>query len=293
MSATLVDNDEVVSKHPAGSVGAAIAAGVLPDRVWVYSNYHCNLECAYCLTESAPRSKRRIIGPDQMVAIAEQAAALGYREVGVTGGEPFMRRDLTEIILAMAAHLPVTVLTNGTLFGDDRLDGLDPLLGQPVRFQISLDSPDPEPNDAMRGPLNYAKVVEAVPRMVQRGHKVRIATTLDEGTMDTDDGRRLCELHRSWGITDDDHLVRPIITSGRAEDTGLGERFERDQLPAELTISGHGAFWSAFGPTVYRGRTDTHLLITRTTLPLEVPARALLGLVEGRPPGADANIGIR
>ena len=53
------------------------------------------------------------------------------------------------------------------------------------------------------------------------------------------------------------------------------------------------AFWSAFGPTVHKGRTDTHLLITRTTLPLEVPALALLGLVEGRPPGADASIGIR
>ena len=104
-----------------------------------------------------------------------------------------------------------------------------------------------------------------------------------------DDQVRLCALHRSWGITDDDHLVRPIITSGRAEDSGMGERFARDQLPPELTISDHGAFWSAFGPTVHKGRTDTHLLITRTTLPLEVPALALLGLVEGRPPGADAS----
>ena len=293
MSATAIDEDVVATEHLPGSVGAAIASGVLPDRVWVYSNYHCNLECAYCLTESAPRSKRRIIGPEQMVAIAEQAAALGFREVGVTGGEPFLRRDLPEIVTAMAQHLPVTVLTNGTLFGGDRLDALDALLGQPVRFQISLDSPDPEPNDAMRGPLNYAKVVEAVPRMVQRGHTVRIATTLEEGQMSADDHSRLCELHRSWGISDDDHLVRPIITSGRAEDTEMGERFERDQLPAELTISDHGAFWSAFGPTVHNGRTDTHLLITRTILPLEVPAQALLGLVEGRPPGADANIGIR
>ena len=224
-----------------------------------------------------------------MVAIAEQAAALGFKEVGVTGGEPFLRRDLPDIIVAMSEHLPVTVLTNGTLFGGDRLDALDVLVDRPVRFQISLDSPDPEPNDAMRGPLNYAKVVDAVPRMVGRGHTVRIATTVDEGAMMPDDQVRLCALHRSWGITDDDHLVRPIITSGRAEDSGMGERFARDQLPPELTISDHGAFWSAFGPTVHKGRTDTHLLITRTTLPLEVPALALLGLVEGRPPGADAS----
>ncbi|MBK7018486.1 radical SAM protein [Candidatus Neomicrothrix sp.] len=289
MSVEAPTDPEATVNETVGPIAAAIESGLLPGRVWVYSNYHCNLECAYCLTESAPRSTRRIIGPEQMVAIAEQAAALGFKEVGVTGGEPFLRRDLPDIIVAMSEHLPVTVLTNGTLFGGDRLDALDVLVDRPVRFQISLDSPDPEPNDAMRGPLNYAKVVDAVPRMVGRGHTVRIATTVDEGDMMPDDQVRLCALHRSWGITDDDHLVRPIITSGRAEDSGMGERFARDQLPPELTISDHGAFWSAFGPTVHKGRTDTHLLITRTTLPLEVPALALLGLVEGRPPGADAS----
>ena len=71
------DGTEPAAEHLPGSVGAAIESGVLPDRVWVYSNYHCNLECAYCLTESAPRSKRRIIGPEHMVAIAEHLLAHG------------------------------------------------------------------------------------------------------------------------------------------------------------------------------------------------------------------------
>ena len=38
------------------AIAEAVAAGVLPGRVWMYSNYHCNLACAYCLTESAPDS---------------------------------------------------------------------------------------------------------------------------------------------------------------------------------------------------------------------------------------------
>jgi hypothetical protein len=47
-------------------------------------------------------------------------------------------------------------------------------------------------------------------------------------------------------------------------------------LPAELTITADGAFWSPFGPTVHGGRLDTDLLITRTTRPLSVPAAAML-----------------
>jgi hypothetical protein len=64
-------------------------------------------------------------------------------------------------------------------------------------------------------------------------------------------------------------------------------------LPPELTVTAEGAFWSPFGPTVTDGRLDTDLLVTRTTTPLSIPAAALLRLVEGRPPGADAATGIR
>jgi hypothetical protein len=64
-------------------------------------------------------------------------------------------------------------------------------------------------------------------------------------------------------------------------------------LPAELTITIDGAFWSPFGPTVHGGRLDTDLLITRTTMPLRVPAAALLRLVQARPPGADAQLNIQ
>jgi hypothetical protein len=67
----------------------------------------------------------------------------------------------------------------------------------------------------------------------------------------------------------------------------------QNDLPAELTITADGAFWSPFGPTVRGGRLDTGLLITRTTRPLQVPAQALLRLIEGRPRGADSALSIR
>ena len=41
------------------AIADAIGAGTLPGRVWFYSNYHCNLACRYCLTESAPDVPRR------------------------------------------------------------------------------------------------------------------------------------------------------------------------------------------------------------------------------------------
>jgi hypothetical protein len=63
---------------------------------------------------------------------------------------------------------------------------------------------------------------------------------------------------------------------GRAQVHGLGVDAAQSDLPAELTITDDGAFWGPFGPTVNGGKLDTDLLITRTTLPLSVPAEALL-----------------
>lgn len=73
----------------------------------------------------------------------------------------------------------------------------------------------------------------------------------------------------------------------------MGVEATMGDLPAELTVTVDGAFWSPFGPTVRNGRLDTDLLITRTIDPLSVPAAALLRLVADRPRGSDAQLGIR
>jgi MoaA/NifB/PqqE/SkfB family radical SAM enzyme len=275
-----------------GPIAEAIADGTMPGRVWVYTNYNCNLSCSYCLTESSPRSERRELNHDVMVQIARDARELGFTDLGVTGGEPFLLPWLPEAIVEMAAELPLILLTNATLFGGDRLERAAQLAGHDVALQISLDSHLPDINDMARGPDNFAKVVESVPRLVARGVRVRIATTtagpLDDPRLDP-----LKELVASLGVAADDHLVRPIVRRGRADELALGLNAGPQDIPSELTITADGAFWGSFGPTVRNGRLDTDLLLTRTILPLSVPADALLAALGGMPEGHDAALGIR
>jgi MoaA/NifB/PqqE/SkfB family radical SAM enzyme len=266
------------------AIAEAIESGRLPGRVWLYSNYHCNLACSYCLTESAPDVAKRRLGRERMVELGREAADLGFSELGVTGGEPFIEPDMPETVARLAQILPVVVLTNGTLFTTRRLQRLAPLGELDVKLQISLDSSDPVANDVMRGPNNFGKVVDAIPRLVDLGIRVRIASTLEY--VDDGDMAQLCALHRDLGVPDEDHIVRPVIRRGRAIDNGMGVSAEVKDLPAELTITSDGAFWSAFGPTVHGGRLDTDLLVTRTVTPLSVPAMAMLRLLDVQPASA-------
>lgn len=263
-------------------------------RLWFYANYHCNLACRYCLTDSAPNSARRILSAERMVRAADQAAEIGFTDLGVTGGEPFLRADMPETLARLAEVLPTVVLTNATLFQNSRIERLQPLVGAPVAVQVSLDSADPAPNDTLRAPDNHSTVVETIPRLVDLGIRVRVATTLDPAVpFDEEDQARLCALHRSLGVADEDHVVRPVVRRGRADTAGMGVVAGLDDLPPELTITTDGAFWSPFGPTVRDGRLDTDLLVTRTTDPLRTPMEVLQGLVAGRPPGDDSRLGIR
>ena len=274
-----------------GAVSDPLADGTIGRRLWVYNNYHCNLACSYCLTESGPKVARRELDPATVLDLAREAKDIGFTGIGITGGEPFLVPDMPQLLFEVSRVLPVLVLTNGTLFSRALLADMEVLRDADVTLQISLDHPDPDANDVMRGPDNFRRVVEAVPELLRRGIAVRIATTLEEE--DADDLQRLCALHRSLGVIDDDHVVRPILKRGRAESAQLGVVARHLDLDPELTITADGAFWSPFAPTVRGGVLDTDLLLTRTVRPLQRPLNAMLTVVRARPEGADSTLNIR
>ena len=271
---------------------SAVAEGRCGDRLWLYATYHCNLACVYCLTESRPGiADRRTLGRQTMVRAATEARELGFTCLGVTGGEIFMLADAAETVVELGEILPTIVLTNGTLLTERVLRRLEPLAGSDVALQLSLDSPEPSHNDALRGPENFARVATAVPALLERGIRVRLATTVEDQT--EDELGRLCELHRVWGLSDDDHLVRSVVRRGRAALEGLGiEPGPSDILP-ELTITADGAFVHPFAPTVRHGVTDLDLLVSRQINPLEAALRRFLRVVADQPVGTDVARNIR
>ena len=270
----------------------AVAEGRMGDRLWLYATYHCNLACVYCLTESHPRiANRRRLQDETMLRAARQAEELGFAGIGITGGEVFLQPEFPELLAGIAEILPTVALTNATLFTERLLDRLAVLAGLDVALHVSLDSDVPDRNDAFRGPENFAKVVESVPRLVERGIRVRIQTTVEYQS--EEELGRVCALHRRWGIPDDDHIVRPVGRRGRAAVEELGiDPGPFDILP-ELTLTADGAFLHPFAPTVRHGVTDLDGLVSRQILPLQVPVAKLLRIVAQQPVGDDVVRNIR
>jgi MoaA/NifB/PqqE/SkfB family radical SAM enzyme len=133
----------------------------------------CNLQCTHCINASGPRDPW--LAPLDGEAVRRwvtEAAALGVKEIYFTGGEPFLHAEMPELLEFSLAVAPTTVLTNGTLIGDalaDRLAGLSAAARYSLEIRVSLDDPDPERNDAVRGRGAFARALRTVRRLDARG----------------------------------------------------------------------------------------------------------------------------
>jgi hypothetical protein len=123
---------------------AELAADQLPGtRLWLYTNFDCNLACDYCCARSAPQAPRRALGIDRIRRLATEALDAGVRELILTGGEPFLLPDIDELVAVCTAALPTTLLTNGMLFRGSRRHRLQRMDRGRLTLQISLDSATP------------------------------------------------------------------------------------------------------------------------------------------------------
>lgn len=134
-----------------------------PRRLHVVLTERCNLRCLSCFMAETPASAAAGELPDAVVLdLLEDAVGLGIREVYLVGGEPFVRRDLVlEAAARVKGHgLRGEMTTNGTLLrpGDARRlveIGWDYL-------QVSVDGPDAETHDALRGaPGSFHRIVRS------------------------------------------------------------------------------------------------------------------------------------
>jgi len=148
-------------------------------ELWVHSNNSCNLQCAHCLVSSGPDGDKGV-APDVLRGWIQQGLELGVKRVFITGGEPFLRKDMVGLIAWILSHdeTEVCVLTNGMLFTDDRLSALSDFPTDRFRVQISLDGSTPELNDPCRGAGSFEKITAGIRSAVDAGLRVTVTTVI-------------------------------------------------------------------------------------------------------------------
>src|SRR6185436_8968455 len=225
------------------------------SRLWLYTNFDCNLTCDYCCVRSSPSAPRRELGLARVQQIAREATELGVEEIFVTGGEPFLLEEIGEILIACASAAPTTVLTNGMLFTGRRAETLQALPRDRIVFQISLDSATPDLHDFHRGAGTWSRTREGIQYARELGFRVRLAATISNDA-EADEFRQFLDEEK---IAEEDRVIRRIAMRGVASE---GVAVSRMDLVPEVTITAEGVYWHPVGAE------DNDLLVTREIFPL-------------------------
>ncbi|HLF74870.1 MAG TPA: radical SAM protein [Anaerolineales bacterium] len=225
-------------------------------KLWIYTNYDCNLKCSYCVAKSGPNAPRRALGMENVRRLVDEAVELGFEHIFFTGGEPFLINEIYDMLAYSSARIKTTVLTNAMLLHGARLERLCAIANENLIVQVSLDGGRPEDHDAYRGAGTWAKTVEGIKLLQAAGFRVRLGTT--ETPVNSAHLDKMCEFHRSIGIPDEDHFIRPLAKRGYSRE---GLELGMGNLVPEITVNLDGVFWHPLS-------TDADMQVNKKIFPL-------------------------
>jgi len=145
---------------------------------WCVTGF-CNLNCRHCYMQ-APAGRYGELPFDAMAGLVEQFERANVLEVSLTGGEPFLRRDLLDLIQLLADKRIrlAQIYSNGLLITDQHLEGIRRIGFRPA-FQISFDGVGA--HDQMRGTRGTeSRVVDTIRRLRGAGLPVVVSTSVDK-----------------------------------------------------------------------------------------------------------------
>jgi len=165
----------------------------------------CNLRCVYCMPlEGLDWLKREeILTYEEITQVVRTMAGMGLERVRITGGEPLIRRDLSDLVKMIAAIPEIDDLslsTNAVLLAD-QAEALKEAGIQ--RLNISLDSLQADRVDAIsRRPGSYSKIMEGLDAAEEVGFaplKINVVLIRGQNDDEIEDFARITR-ERPWHI---------------------------------------------------------------------------------------------
>lgn len=195
-----------------------------PIKLFINVSNKCNLECSHCFSASSPTGSYDIpIG--KLRDIIDEASEMGVFLFIIGGGEPFMRKDIWEIISYIRSKgMGVSLTTNGTICNEEIMRNIKEY---DVRMNISLDGKE-ETHDSVRGRGVYRKALNNIKLMLLNGIKPTIRFTLMP--LNIKDTCHMISLADTLGVS---LKVRRAKPSSRAvKNDMIIKRIDKDYLEA-------------------------------------------------------------
>ena len=156
------------------------------ETLWFNTGTLCNLACATCYIESSPTNDALVyIGADDVARFLDEAQGMGTREIGFTGGEPFMNPQFLPMLEdTLARGFEALVLSNAMKpmrrYEAALLD-LRERYGDRLTIRVSLDHHTQAGHEGERGPRSWEPGLAGLKWLSGNGFSIAVAGRLLPG----------------------------------------------------------------------------------------------------------------
>ncbi len=210
------DVAQVVAKLQAAGMleridGASVGHPPL-KALFLYLTKRCNLTCVHCYRGDAAGADMPLEKAKELI---DQLVAGGGTSLTLSGGEALQHPKIREILLHIGKRLKLAIGSNGTTITAEWAQffarELDPII------QISLDGPDAEIHDPIRGKGSFERTMQGIRHLQEAGlgHRIVLSATIMNQNIDS--LRRMAGLASRLGVGTVRFLV--LREEGRAKET--------------------------------------------------------------------------
>ncbi len=168
-------------------------------RIMLHITGRCNLECKHCYLIGREWGKE--LEFDEIVNLIQQAVDLNVASFSITGGEPFVREDLFDILYELdRQEMKIEgIFTNATIVSETLLDKFAKL--QEFPFFVSINGPFTKVHDGFVGAEgSFNQSLRTIRRLIDRDIKVFANTSLSVFIDDDKDIENFYELVKELKI---------------------------------------------------------------------------------------------
>lgn len=148
---------------------------VSPYAVYLIVTDKCNLKCSHCFVSDSILNNNKELSFNEIKLIIDDLVKNNVFKVILTGGEPFLRKDIFRIIEYISNKgMAMQINTNGILITDDVISEILKINHNIIHFTVSLEGHNSFLHDSIRGKGNFKKVLKAIKKLSDNNFKVLV-----------------------------------------------------------------------------------------------------------------------
>lgn len=138
----------------------------------------CNLRCKYCSHYGSPSDVAKERGAFVWLDFFKKCKKNGLEKITLSGGEPFLREDIDDIILGLSSlKICYNILSNGTLINRSIAKRLKET-GYCNKVQVSIDGADENTHDSFCGHGSFNRAIKGIEVLQNEGINVGVRVTI-------------------------------------------------------------------------------------------------------------------